>query len=252
MAEALCDQLFADVLDGEFHHPSDLFGILEAWEDCVSGGSITTSRGEAALLSSAANAATPMSAANGKRCTPQGGRDDTGGRDDGIVLVQGPAKRQRCSPPVVTVDTGTAPGGEGGAAKATGTSHIAVERNRRKQMNEHLVVLRSLMPCFYVKRVRSWTVYFSGSICRCPLLHDIAYYCSASVCLLATPYSTMRPCGTKEEIALCMTTIVHLRTTMSIVCRSLWSSLVLVPGVDLHLQIELRTLETVKSIASTQ
>lgn len=32
-------------------------------------------------------------------------------------------------------------------------SHIAVERNRRKQMNEHLTVLRSLMPCFYVKRV---------------------------------------------------------------------------------------------------
>lgn len=33
-------------------------------------------------------------------------------------------------------------------------AHITVERNRRKQMNEHLSVLRSLMPCFYVKRVR--------------------------------------------------------------------------------------------------
>lgn len=32
-------------------------------------------------------------------------------------------------------------------------SHITVERNRRKQMNEHLSVLRSLMPSFYVKRV---------------------------------------------------------------------------------------------------
>ncbi|KAI3784052.1 hypothetical protein L1987_43144 [Smallanthus sonchifolius] len=31
-------------------------------------------------------------------------------------------------------------------------SHIMVERNRRKQMNEHLSVLRSLMPWFYVKR----------------------------------------------------------------------------------------------------
>nr|DAD19160.1 TPA_asm: hypothetical protein HUJ06_020623 [Nelumbo nucifera] len=34
-------------------------------------------------------------------------------------------------------------------------SHITVERNRRKQMNEHLSVLRSLMPCFYVKRVNN-------------------------------------------------------------------------------------------------
>jgi transcription factor SPEECHLESS len=32
--------------------------------------------------------------------------------------------------------------------------HITVERNRRKQMNEHLTILRSLMPCFYVKRVK--------------------------------------------------------------------------------------------------
>ncbi|KAI3471199.1 hypothetical protein Pfo_027862 [Paulownia fortunei] len=31
-------------------------------------------------------------------------------------------------------------------------SHITVERKRRKQMNENLSVLRSLMPCFYVKR----------------------------------------------------------------------------------------------------
>ncbi|KAK1419905.1 hypothetical protein QVD17_29341 [Tagetes erecta] len=31
-------------------------------------------------------------------------------------------------------------------------SHIAVERNRRRQMNEHLKVLRSMTPCFYIKR----------------------------------------------------------------------------------------------------
>ena len=40
-------------------------------------------------------------------------------------------------------------------------SHVTVERNRRKQMNEHLTVLRSLMPCFYVKRVKIRTsIYF--------------------------------------------------------------------------------------------
>ncbi|KAK3019834.1 hypothetical protein RJ639_004079 [Escallonia herrerae] len=31
-------------------------------------------------------------------------------------------------------------------------SHIAVERNRRRQMNDHLKILRSLTPCFYIKR----------------------------------------------------------------------------------------------------
>ncbi|KAJ4770108.1 basic helix-loop-helix (bHLH) DNA-binding superfamily protein [Rhynchospora pubera] len=39
-----------------------------------------------------------------------------------------------------------------GQGSPTKMSHITVERNRRKQMNEHLCVLRSLMPCFYVKR----------------------------------------------------------------------------------------------------
>lgn len=34
-------------------------------------------------------------------------------------------------------------------------THIAVERNRRKQMNEYLAVLRSLMPPSYVQRVRT-------------------------------------------------------------------------------------------------
>jgi len=34
-------------------------------------------------------------------------------------------------------------------------THIAVERNRRRQMNEYLRILRSLMPGSYVQRVRS-------------------------------------------------------------------------------------------------
>jgi hypothetical protein len=35
-------------------------------------------------------------------------------------------------------------------------THIAVERNRRRQMNEYLVQLRSLMPESYVQRVRAY------------------------------------------------------------------------------------------------
>lgn len=39
-------------------------------------------------------------------------------------------------------------------------THIAVERNRRRQMNDHLRVLRSLMPGSYVQRVCQKTNFF--------------------------------------------------------------------------------------------
>lgn len=35
-------------------------------------------------------------------------------------------------------------------------THIAVERNRRKQMNDYLALLRSLMPPSYAQRVRTY------------------------------------------------------------------------------------------------
>ncbi|KAI5079375.1 hypothetical protein GOP47_0004854 [Adiantum capillus-veneris] len=41
---------------------------------------------------------------------------------------------------------------EQGLASNRNTTHISVERNRRKQMNEHLAILRSLMPASYVQR----------------------------------------------------------------------------------------------------
>lgn len=56
-------------------------------------------------------------------------------------------KRQKLS-----AASATAASVEDGPAR-TSSAHITVERNRRKQMNEHISVLRSLMPCFYVKRV---------------------------------------------------------------------------------------------------
>jgi hypothetical protein len=40
-------------------------------------------------------------------------------------------------------------------AESQRMTHIAVERNRRRQMNEYLAALRSLMPEAYVQRVRS-------------------------------------------------------------------------------------------------
>jgi transcription factor SPEECHLESS len=188
MAEALCDQLFADVLDGELHHPShaeDLLGILEAWEDCVSSGAVEA-------LSSAADAATPTSVAvaNGKRRSPhQGGCDDS-------TVVPEAGKRQRCSPQVVAAATAAA--GEGGVANTTATAHVAVERNRRKQMNEHLAVLRSLMPCFYVKRVRSYLDCLKISICS-------TVYAVASLLLLALRICIIEVLGTlADSVSSCM------------------------------------------------
>jgi hypothetical protein len=43
-------------------------------------------------------------------------------------------------------------------AESQRLTHIAVERNRRKQMNEYLSVLRSVMPPSYVQRVSSTPV----------------------------------------------------------------------------------------------
>lgn len=58
-------------------------------------------------------------------------------------------------------------------------THIAVERNRRKQMNEHLRVLRSLMPGSYVQRVRSL---YSFRGCIYCILHVNLLCCSLSSC----------------------------------------------------------------------
>ncbi|BBG93299.1 basic helix-loop-helix DNA-binding superfamily protein [Prunus dulcis] len=52
-------------------------------------------------------------------------------------------------------------------------SHIAVERNRRKQMNEHLKVLRSLTPCFYIKRGDQASIIGRGVIEFIKELHQV-------------------------------------------------------------------------------
>lgn len=52
-------------------------------------------------------------------------------------------------------------------------THIAVERNRRKLMNEYLTVLRSIMPPGYVQRVNKVLSFstLSGSTARILLPH---------------------------------------------------------------------------------
>lgn len=45
-------------------------------------------------------------------------------------------------------------------------THIAVERNRRKQMNDYLAVLRSMMPPSYVQKVLHPSIFLFPSIVK--------------------------------------------------------------------------------------
>ncbi|PWA57685.1 hypothetical protein CTI12_AA405620 [Artemisia annua] len=54
-------------------------------------------------------------------------------------------------------------------------SHIAVERNRRRQMNEHLKVLRSMTPCFYIKRVGFYHGIVCPSLCQLALAYKSVF-----------------------------------------------------------------------------
>jgi hypothetical protein len=76
------------------------------------------------------------------------GRRRAGDEEKGVGRGAPAQKKQKGSSTAAAAQDAAA---DEGAVKM---SHIAVERNRRKQMNEHLAVLRSLMPCFYIKRVR--------------------------------------------------------------------------------------------------
>nr|DAD17809.1 TPA_asm: hypothetical protein HUJ06_019272 [Nelumbo nucifera] len=67
----------------------------------------------------------------------------TDGRSNSATTTQGRRKRRR-KPRVCKNKE---------EAETQRMTHIAVERNRRKQMNEHLAVLRSLMPESYIQRV---------------------------------------------------------------------------------------------------
>ncbi|XP_073009651.1 transcription factor SPEECHLESS-like [Typha latifolia] len=123
--------------DPDFGTQEDLFRILETLDDA------TFNPLEATVFSPRCGGDTA------KRLTSQGSVspsvrmreiDETDEED------ARPRKKFKYSAPAVASEEAAS---QDGPQKM---SHIAVERNRRKQMNEHLSVLRSLMPCFYVKR----------------------------------------------------------------------------------------------------
>lgn len=110
-----------------FSSSDDIFSVLEAWENASDYNNLTTGDETFEFQKSAA-----MSGAAPKSYEAE--------------LES--AASQACKRQKLT--TNAASQLEEGQNKI---SHITVERNRRKQMNDHLSVLRSLMPCFYVKRV---------------------------------------------------------------------------------------------------
>ncbi|KAF8379667.1 hypothetical protein HHK36_029111 [Tetracentron sinense] len=115
--------------------PEDLFSILETLEG-VSEFSPLTPLDEAILSPKGGEEATRLSS---QRSISSCARHDS----EAEVEASPTCKRPKLSvtEDVINLDDGQQK-----------ISHITVERNRRKQMNEHLSVLRSLMPCFYVKR----------------------------------------------------------------------------------------------------
>jgi len=77
--------------------------------------------------------------------TPEGGAHSMSGTQDIMadgVVKQLSTKRKRSKGPK-----------HGNVVESQRITHIAVERNRRKQMNEHLAALRALMPGSYVQKV---------------------------------------------------------------------------------------------------
>lgn len=130
----------------------DLFSILETWGECMMNGAGAGGGGEGGSSAAAMPATVSRScpggadessgavAAVGARPTGNS-RRRPGGNDDKGGVGSAPAQKKQKGSAVPQDDDG-----------AVKMSHIAVERNRRKQMNENLSVLRSLMPCFYVKR----------------------------------------------------------------------------------------------------
>ncbi|CAK9138447.1 unnamed protein product [Ilex paraguariensis] len=119
--------------------PDDIFGLLEALDD-VSELSPMTAMDETNLQGSKEDEETKM-----KRLVSQKSTSSSAVQDSETELEASP----KCKRRKLTANASSEEANLDGQQKI---SHITVERNRRKQMNEHLLVLRSLMPSFYVKR----------------------------------------------------------------------------------------------------
>lgn len=131
MGEGLPDLFEQRELMGDHSLPEDLFSILETLEDAI-GKEVPT-----------------FDPFEGSNFSPRVGHE-------ALEAAAGKATKKRKLSDAdlnASTESGSQDAQQQRMGTSTTTSHITVERNRRKQMNEHLTVLRSLMPCFYAKRV---------------------------------------------------------------------------------------------------
>lgn len=111
----------------------DLFAIFESLDSVIPLDEATAAASEARLVSQKSTSSSVLQES-----------DET----DQLIETLPKSKRQKTAATAAVNSSDEATNADGQQRM----SHITVERNRRKQMNEHLSVLRSLMPCFYVKR----------------------------------------------------------------------------------------------------
>ncbi|KAF0892207.1 hypothetical protein E2562_014800 [Oryza meyeriana var. granulata] len=87
-------------------------------------------------------------------------------------------------------------------AESQRMTHIAVERNRRRQMNEYLAVLRSLMPESYVHRTRAGVADIEVSL--------VETHASVRVMALRRPGQLLKMVAGLHALRL---TVLHLNVT---------------------------------------
>ncbi|KAL2318333.1 hypothetical protein Fmac_032209 [Flemingia macrophylla] len=128
--ESLCD-IFKDTEFGNnpFGGGEDLFAILESLEDLSHFPSINNEAVISPTSKENEQSSQKVLISSGA-CAPQDSETEQ--------EISPKSKRQKLGPTSVE--------------EPPRMSHITVERNRRKLMNENLSILRSLMPSFYVKR----------------------------------------------------------------------------------------------------
>ncbi|XP_043694128.1 transcription factor SPEECHLESS-like [Telopea speciosissima] len=126
--------------------PEDLFSILEILEGAPDFNSLTSFDETTALISPKLSTTSSTNNAAFQEYSEMEADTEMDIRGEAEASDAAARKRRKLSETTSMEDEETNPDGQ------PRMTHIAVERNRRKQMNENLSVLRSLMPCFYVKR----------------------------------------------------------------------------------------------------